>query len=196
MRAPSTQMHAECPRIVSREEVVVSPWVRVVRKTVQFAADRPAEVYHCLSQPDYLAVLAKTANGFIPVVRQYRPAVEAESWELPAGLVDAGESPEAACRRELKEETGLEAVSVMRLGSYDADPGRMENQLHAFFVKASQPDPGFVGETGQAVEFVSERALCDAVLSGKIRYLHHVGIIAVALVRQLLTMPPDWGSTP
>ena len=192
--ARSPQIGLTTPRIISRKETALSPWVRVVSKTVRFAADRPEEVYHCLSQPDYIAILAKTEGGLIPIIRQYRPAVEGESWELPAGLIERGELPEVACRRELKEETGLEVKTTVKLGCYDADPGRMENRLHAFFVTASEPDQEFVGEAGQVVEFVSEQALYNAVLSGKIRYLHHVGIIAVALVHELLTVPPGGGA--
>jgi ADP-ribose pyrophosphatase len=44
-------------------------------------------------------------------VRQFRPALEAFSWELPAGLVDPGESLDRA-RRELAEETGLAVRSI------------------------------------------------------------------------------------
>ena len=171
------------PRIISRTETALSPWVRVVRKTVAGMIGRQEEVFHCLAQPDYIAVLAITPGGLIPIIRQYRPAVEADSWELPAGLIDPGEPPEAACRRELKEETGLETLSIIMADAYDADPGRMENRLHAFIVKASDPDPRFTGEAGQTVEFVTAPMLYAAVVCGKIRYLHHVGIVAMAMVQ-------------
>lgn len=173
-------------KILSRTETALSPWVRVVSKTVTGLAGRPDEVFHCLAQPDYIAILAMTPRGLIPIIRQYRPAVEVETWELPAGLLDPGESPEAACRRELHEETGVEVLSILTAGSYDADPGRMENRLHAFVVTASDPNPRFIGEAGQAVEFVTAEALYDAARSGKIRYLHHVGIIAMAVAQGLL----------
>jgi ADP-ribose pyrophosphatase len=165
----------------------------VVSKTVTGLAGRSDEVFHCLAQPDYIAILAITPGGLIPIIRQYRPAVEVESWELPAGLMDPGESPEAACRRELQEETGLNVTSILTAGSYDADPGRMENRLHAFVVAASEPDPRFTGETGQAVEFVTAQALYEAARSGKIRYLHHVGVIAMAVAQGLLPVSTERG---
>src|SRR5205085_4423199 len=94
-------------KILSRKETPVSPWVKLVSKEVEFAPGQRAEVYHSLSQADYIAVLAQTPGGLIPIVRQYRPAVAAYTWELPAGLLEAGETPEDACRREVREETGL-----------------------------------------------------------------------------------------
>ncbi len=170
----------EMARIVARKEDRVSPWVCIVSKEVEFAPDGETEVYHCLWQADYIAILAKTRSGLIPIVRQYRPAVEAYTWELPAGLLEKGEDFEVACRRELNEETGLEAESVTYLGSYYADTGRLENRLHAFFVSASDPDPNFVPEAGIAVDFVDANTLKARVLSGAFRHQLHLGLFAVA----------------
>jgi ADP-ribose pyrophosphatase len=48
------------------------------------------------------------------VTREYRVALAGYEYGFPAGLVEAGESPEAAARRELREETGLEATRVLK----------------------------------------------------------------------------------
>src|SRR5262245_58620115 len=86
-------MAPQWPRIKSRRTTVVSPWTSIIAREVEFAPDAPAEVYHAVAQADYISIVAVTPNGRIPIVRQYRPALEAFSWELPAGLVDAGEDP-------------------------------------------------------------------------------------------------------
>ncbi len=79
-------------RIVSRSEMYVSPWVRLVTKEVEFFSGQRPETYHALSQADYVTVFAVTRSGLIPIVRQYRPAVEAYTWELPAGLAETRRS--------------------------------------------------------------------------------------------------------
>ena len=170
-------------RILTRTRTRLSPWVHVVSKEVEFAPGKEVEVYHCVAQPDYIAILARTSSGLIPLVRQYRPAVEAYTWELPAGLLEEGESPEEACRRELKEETGLNAERTTYLGCYYPDTGRLENRLHAFFVTTSDPDPGFVSEPGISVDFVNAEKLRDCILSGKFRHQLHLALFTLATLK-------------
>lgn len=167
-------------RILSRREEALSPWVRLVTKEVEFAPGEEPRVYHCLAQPDYITILARTPDGRIPIVRQFRPAVEAYTWELPAGLLEDGEDPAEACRRELKEETGLDAVSIRKLGSFWSDTGRHENHLHAFFVEASDPDPSFVPEPGMEVRFVTPGELWREVEDGRFKHQLHLGLLALA----------------
>src|SRR5207248_2683408 len=100
------------PAIVKKSEVSISPWVRLVTKEVQMLEGMEPDTYHSIAQADYVAIFARTRDGRIPIVRQFRPAVEALTWELPAGMVDAGESASETCRRELYEETGLQATSI------------------------------------------------------------------------------------
>ena len=80
---------------------------------------------------------------------------------------------------------------MLSLGRYHADTGRMENQLHAFFVLASDPDPHFICEPGLSVEFVESRLLKAHLQSGRITYFHHVGLVALAAALGLLDGPPS-----
>ena len=58
-----------------------------------------------MTQAAYVGMLVRTAGGLMPIVRQYRPAVETYTWEFPAGTLDPAETPEQAARREVVEET-------------------------------------------------------------------------------------------
>jgi 8-oxo-dGTP pyrophosphatase MutT (NUDIX family) len=169
-------------RIISRKETHISQWVRLVRKEVEFFPGEKPEIYHAVSQADYITVFAMTKSGLIPIVKQYRPAVEAYTWELPAGLVDADEKPENACSRELREETGLISESIVSLGTYHVDTGRFENTVHTFYVQASDPDPSFKPERGMSVEFLTPDELRQYLRSGRVTNQSHLGVLAGAAI--------------
>ena len=67
--------------------------------------------------------------GRVILVRQYRYAVNAFLWELPAGSVDEGESPEQAARRECHEEIGLLPSTVVRLTALYPTPGYCDEEM-------------------------------------------------------------------
>ena len=66
-----------------------TPWFEIVGKTMR-EGESP---YYSLRLPDYVSVVALTEDGKVLIVRQYRPAVEHHTLELPSGLVDPGETP-------------------------------------------------------------------------------------------------------
>lgn len=169
------------PRVVGRKAVFSSPWVTLIEKTVQFSQDEPAEAYYCLTQADYVAVLAVTESGRVPLVRQYRPAVESFTWELPAGTVDAGETPEQAARRELREETGLTAAEAVDLGRFLPDTGRLDVRSCAFFVRASGT-PEALTEHRLDVRYVTPAELLDMVRSGEFQHQIHLAVLASAML--------------
>jgi ADP-ribose pyrophosphatase len=85
-------------------------------------------------------------RGRILLVRQYRLAARASLWELPAGRVDGGETPLAAARRELLEETGYRARRWKKLVSFFASPGFLDEKMTIFLAT------GLVQGTAQPME--------------------------------------------
>src|SRR5260370_4985607 len=108
---------------VKTEVAFATPLFQILGKTMR----EGAEPYYSLKLPDYAAVVAITEEQQVLIVRQYRPAVGHDTLELPSGLVDAGETPGEAARRELLEETGYEAGEVEVLGGIEPDVGRLCN---------------------------------------------------------------------
>ncbi|MFV3037892.1 NUDIX hydrolase, partial [Klebsiella pneumoniae] len=74
--------------------------------------DLDDEPFYSLKIPDYVTVIAWTREDRIVLVRQYRPAIERETLELPSGLVDTSDPPDVCAARELEEETGYRAKSL------------------------------------------------------------------------------------
>jgi ADP-ribose pyrophosphatase len=70
--------------------------------------------------------------GKIILIRQYRYAVNAFLWELPAGSVDDGETPDEAARRECHEEIGLVPSTVVRLSALYPTPGYCDEEMVFF----------------------------------------------------------------
>jgi len=174
------------PKILGRTRTRISPWVELIEKTVQFAPDRPAELYHFMTQNAYVGMLVRTENGLIPIVRQYRPCVEEFTWEFPAGTVDHGETPEQAAKRELLEEIGLETEEMTYLGNFHPDTGRLQVNSHAFYgIVASIASPP-VTEDGLSVIYVSHEQLKQMIVAGEFRHQLHLAIYAAVLARGIL----------
>lgn len=79
-----------------------------------------------------VAVVPFTDDGSVILIRQYRPPVDSHVIELPAGLVDIGETPEATARRELIEETGYAARDMDFLISGPASSGSSSEILDVY----------------------------------------------------------------
>lgn len=79
-----------------------------------------------------VAALPVHADGRVVLVRQYRYAVDSEVWELPAGRLDPGETPERGARREMEEEVGLRAEALEPLVTFFTTPGFCDEKIHVF----------------------------------------------------------------
>jgi ADP-ribose pyrophosphatase len=167
--------------------------MNIITREVEFSAGGPAHVYHAVGQADYVSIVALTPDGRIPIVRQFRPAAEAFTWELPAGMVDPGEAPAESCRRELFEETGLAARAVHRLGEASPCTGRLSNRIHSFFVEAGPPVTGFVPEPGLAVKLVRPQELARLIRAGGFISQLHVGALMLAELHGFLALPRKGG---
>jgi ADP-ribose pyrophosphatase len=171
---------ADWPKIVSRRATRMSPWVEIVERRVEFTPGATPELYHAVSQTDYVAIVARTPSGTIPIVRQYRPARESFTWELPAGTLDKDEQPADCCRRELLEETGFPAQTVHALGSYAPCTARLSNQIHTFFVETGPPTNAPAIEAGIELKLVSPAELGKLILAGEFVLQLHIGALLLA----------------
>src|SRR3712207_4874627 len=101
--------------------------------------------YFILERPDAAIIFPLTSDGDVILVRQYRPAIERMELGLPAGLVEEGEEPEKAARRELQEETGYAGGEWEPLGALASSPSLKDNWAYLFLARGVEetdpPDP-------------------------------------------------------
>ncbi len=138
-----------------------------------------------LETPDWINVVAITPERRIVVVRQYRFGVGAVRTEIPGGMVDAGETPEEAARRELLEETGYTAPRWTYLGCVEPNPAFQDNLCHHWLAEDARPThaPRLDGGEDIVIDTMNPEEMTDAIATGEIR--HSLVISAVCRVLDL-----------
>ena len=160
-------MAEDWPKIKARRTTTISPWVAIIEREVEFSPGAQVEIYHSVGQQDYIAILAMTPNGEIAIVRQYRPALEQFTWELPAGLAEKGEAVADTCKGELMEETCYPARAVYPLGNFAPCTARLSNRVHSFFVETAERTEGHAAEAGIELKLVTPAELATLIRSGE-----------------------------
>jgi ADP-ribose pyrophosphatase len=122
-------------------------------------------LFELIRHPGGAAVVAVNARREVCLLHQYRHALGAWLWELPAGKLDGGESPRRCARRELTEEAGITAARWSSLGQYVSSPGVFTEMVHLFLATRlararAQPD---VGEVFEVRWIALERAVAMAM---------------------------------
>jgi ADP-ribose pyrophosphatase len=171
------------PIIITRTATRISPWVDLIAREVEFSRSAERQVYHSLKTSDYVVVLAVTPDGRIPLVRQYRPAVENFTLELPGGIREVGEDAATTARRELLEETGFLTRAVYSLGFTKTDAARLSSHLHSYFVETAAQVPDYKPEEGVVVHLVTPSELVDLVLSREFDGQTDLGTLLLAVIR-------------
>lgn len=82
--------------------------------------------------PGAVAVVPLIDNERVILVRQYRSALEAIIWEIPAGTLESGEEPMTAAERELREEIGYHPQNLIPLGGIHVAPGYSSEYIHLY----------------------------------------------------------------
>lgn len=128
-RAPSRWERGE-PRLLQRTrilDVLAVPFRHPRRDT--------RREFVVVDAPDWVNVLAHTTDDRLVMVNQFRYGIDAFSWEIPGGVIEAGEDPVVAGARELLEETGYAGANARLLASVHPNPAFMRNRCHLVLVE-------------------------------------------------------------
>ena len=124
-----------------------------------------------LESPDWVNVVALTPENKILVVRQYRFGTRSASSEIPAGLIEPGETPAHAAARELAEETGYTSDDWTPTGWIEANPAFLNNRCYLWLAKnAVKTLPTHMDETEEVyLDIMTEDQVRAEIAAGRMR---------------------------
>mgnify|MGYP001279848100 CR=1 FL=1 len=171
--------------VLSSERILKTPYFSLRTERLRLPDGEVKDAYYILERPNAVFAFPLTREGQVILVRQYRPPLRQMELCIPAGLIEPGEPPEAAARRELLEETGYgggEWEYMLRLAS---SPGLKNNWAHLFLARGVKPVAPPDPDEHERLELVlvPPQGLMPLVRSGEIVSATGVAAIMLALAR-------------
>ena len=122
-----------------------------------------------VEHPGAVVLVPVDDQGHLWFVRQYRHASQVEHLELPAGSLEPGEPPEACALREVREEIGMAAGHIEKIGEFYMAPGYSTEFLHVYLATDLRPSPLAADDDEfLSVETIPIRQVFEMVEAGQI----------------------------
>jgi ADP-ribose pyrophosphatase len=159
----------EIPELASSELIYENRVIRLERDMVRFHDGHEAERV-VIRHPGAVALVVLDENEHWLVIRQYRHPAGKPLLEIPAGTREDGEPPEETASREVREETGYAARSLVRLGGAWMAPGFMGEYIDFYLATDlhESPLPQDHDEYISPPERLTEAEVEAAVAAGEI----------------------------
>ena len=114
------------------------PWLTIRKDKCELPNGNIMPAFYVQEYPDWASAFALTKDNKVVMINQYRHGIEKITTEVPGGVVDEGEEPAVAIKRELLEETGYQFESIEFLGRVCANPSTGDNYMHMFLAKGGE----------------------------------------------------------
>lgn len=121
--------------VTESRTLIDSPWLGVEAQTCKLPSGKIISPFYVVRQPNWVLILAQNITGEWILGRQYRHGMQRWFLEFPAGIIDAGEDPLVAAKRELLEESGFGGGSWEALQTYSVNPDRQNAQFHIILAR-------------------------------------------------------------
>ncbi|MDR0811900.1 MAG: NUDIX hydrolase [Paludibacter sp.] len=122
-------------KVLESEYLFREPWFTARRDKCLLPNGNVMDAYYVLEYPDWINTIAITKDNEFVFVRQYRHALGSVNFELCAGVVENGEPPMEAAKRELWEETGYAGGEWEEFMTIAPNPSSSTNHTHCFIAR-------------------------------------------------------------
>lgn len=158
-------------KVLKSEYLFKRPWLTARRDHVQLPTGAEIPEYYILEYPDWVNTIAITTKGEYVMIRQYRHGIQETRYELCAGVVETGEEPMVAARRELLEETGYGKGEWSKLMTISANSSTMTNLTHCFVAVGVEKVDAPHTETSEdiTVHLLKEQEIKELLKNDEIR---------------------------
>ena len=175
--------------VLTDTSLIDQRWLRVREQRVRLANGHEIERFHLIEGPHWASVLCLTSEAQVVLVRQYRHGFGGSSLELPAGVIEPEEAPIDAARRELREESGFEALHLEPLLAPAPEPARNTTRAHFFFARGATRVADLALDSSEEIEvlLVPANELLELIDDGHIVHAAHIAAILSAWRRGWLT---------
>lgn len=122
-------------KVLRSEYLFRRPWLTARKDEVQLPDGRINPEYYILEYPDWVNIIALTKDGQMILERQYRHGLGKTCYELPCGVIEQGETPLEAAKRELLEETGYAGGVWQEWMTLSPNASANSNLMHCFIAR-------------------------------------------------------------
>jgi len=117
-----------------------------------------------------VCVVAVDENNMVYMVKQYRYPFKQVLLEVPAGKIDAGETPLEAAKRELEEEVGMRASEFIAMGEFYPSVAFLNEIIYMYIAKGLTPSMQNLDEDEfLKIEKLALGDVCDRIMSGEVK---------------------------
>lgn len=125
-------------KVLDSNYIIQRPWATLRIDRLEMPSGHIKEEYYVLEYPTWVNMIGITEDNQILFVRQYRHGAQTIMVELPAGVVEEGEDPEVAARRELLEETGYAFDDCEYVCELFANPATSGNLTYTYLLTSGK----------------------------------------------------------
>jgi len=129
-------------KLLDSKYIHKGPWATLRTDKCEMPDGRIVDDYYVLEYPNWVNAVAITEDNKVLMVRQYRHAADIVSLEIPGGVIDGDEQPQAAMLRELLEETGYHFNDIELIATVYANPATANNHTYCYLAKGGKKVQG------------------------------------------------------